>query len=70
MKLDITKALQFVDANAVQAFEPAVNDANKALEEEDTILSLVQSRHRQSVRNSQGRIPRDFNDDDGDDEDE
>ena len=33
MKLDITKALQFVDANAVQAFEPAVNDANKALEE-------------------------------------
>ncbi len=33
MKLDISKALQFVDANAVQAFEPAVANANKALEE-------------------------------------
>ena len=33
MKLDITKALQFVDSNAVQAFEPAVANANKALEE-------------------------------------
>ena len=33
MKLDISKALQFVGENEVKAFEPAVANANKALED-------------------------------------